>query len=114
MGANDLPMPARLKKSSASSTLDERACMGRASWYPSRVKKKSTARRARADKATRFGPHPDDAREARLSAESAKRGDVLSTKETYALLDEMLGEPFPRPSKKLPAPSRCARASSAR
>jgi hypothetical protein len=35
-----------------------------------------------------------DAREARLAAESAKRGDALTTKETYALLDEMLGEPF--------------------
>jgi hypothetical protein len=63
------------------------------------VKKKSTAR-TKADKAPRFGAHPGEAREARLSAESAKRGDVVSTKETYALLDEMLGEPFPRPSKK--------------
>jgi hypothetical protein len=47
-----------------------------------------------------FGPHPDDAPELRAAADEATRGDVLSTKETYALLDEALGERFPRPTKK--------------
>jgi len=60
------------------------------------VKKKAQASK----KKPVFGPHPDDAREARLAAESAKRGEVLPAKETYALLDDMLGESFPRPSKK--------------
>ena len=47
-----------------------------------------------------FGPHPDDARELRAAVDEVARGELPSQKETYALLDEALGERFPRPTAK--------------
>jgi hypothetical protein len=63
------------------------------------VKKKSTTRAARAEKPSRFVPHPDDAQAARDAFARDARGERMPQKAAYELLDELLGEPFPRPTK---------------
>ena len=54
------------------------------------MKKKSINRAPRAEKAPRFAPHPDDANEARLSAESAKRDEFLSAADSAAIVTDWL------------------------
>ncbi len=56
------------------------------------MKKKSTTRAARGEKASRFVPHSHDAHEARLSAESAKRDEFLSAEDSAAIVADWLGE----------------------
>jgi hypothetical protein len=46
-----------------------------------------------------FGPHPDDAAEAREAFAAAKRGEFLTPEESAKVLSDWAGESFAEPKK---------------